>query len=130
MAWYNANGQKAPDTFPVKNEEGKIIGWIFNPSNDPQWREDNGYIYDQPIPIHKTIFTKLQIRRAMRALEIEDKLNALLEASATFAADWADANEINLADPVLIEALSAGSITKEEIDAIRNYIENHSVEEE
>lgn len=67
----------------------------------------------------QTVFTKLAIRRAMRTLGIESKLDALLAASRTFAADWTDAQEIDLADPVLIEALGAGSITAEEIEAIK-----------
>ena len=125
--WYNSKGEKAPDAIPVVDEHGRR-GWSFNPAADAEWREANGYTYDHdprpaPEPAPQTIFTKLKIRRAMRALEIEAKLDALLAASATFAADWADAQEIDLADPVLVEALTAGSITAEEIEAIRQTIE-------
>ena len=70
-------------------------------------------------PAPRTVFTKLAIRRAMRKLGIEGKLDALLAASHTFASDWSDAQDIDLADPVLIEALAAGSITDAEIAAIR-----------
>jgi hypothetical protein len=38
----------------------------------------------------------LQIRRACRTLGIEDKLNALLKSNEIFAADWADAQNIDL----------------------------------
>ena len=125
--WYNINGQKALDAIPVTDAQGRR-GWSFNPAADAEWREANGYIYDHdprpaPEPVPQTVYTKLAIRRAMRSLGIEAKLDALLAASATFAADWADAQEIDLVDPVLVEALTAGSITAEEIAAIRETIE-------
>ena len=132
MAWYNERGEKAPDVVPVTDEKGRQ-GWRFNPASDTAWREANGYIFDHdprpaPEPQQQTVFTKLKIRRAMRELNIEAKLDALLAASATFAADWADAQEIDLADPVLVEALTAGSITAEEIAAIREEIERGGAE--
>jgi hypothetical protein len=67
----------------------------------------------------KTVFTKLQIRRAMRSLGIEDKLNTLLASNATFNADWTDAQAIDLADSVLSSALSSGGITATEIESIK-----------
>ena len=75
--------------------------------------------HPEPEPPLPTVFTKLQIRRAMRGLGIEAKLDALLEGSAMFRSDWQDAQEIDLADPVLVQALAAGSITAEEIEAVR-----------
>ena len=78
--------------------------------------------HPEPEPPLPTVFTKLAIRRAMRQLGIEAKLDALLEASALFRADWTDAQEIDLADPVLVEALAAGSITAAEIEAVRRAI--------
>lgn len=129
MTYYNEHGEKAPDTFPVKNEEEKIIGWIFNPSNDPQWREEHGYTYDYN-PAPHVFYTRLQIRRAMQELGIEEKLDALLDASEKFKKQWSDAQEIDLYDPIVAEALAFGTITQKEIDAIQDYIENHGVEEE
>ena len=125
--WYNSKGEKAPEAIPVTDEQGRR-GWSLNPAADAAWREANGYIYDHdprpaPEPVPQTVFTKLKIRRAMRSLGIEAKLDALLAASANFAADWADAQEIDLADPVLVQALTEGSITAEEIAAIRQQIE-------
>ena len=91
---------------------------IYNPTVDQMLAA--GYTWVEPTPPPpQTIFTKLAIRRAMRSLGIEAKLDALLAASRTFAADWNDAQEIDLADPVLVEALAAGSITPEEVEAIR-----------
>ncbi len=72
-----------------------------------------------PPPPERTIFTKLAIRRAMRQLGIEAKLDNLLNASAQFRADWNDAQEIDLADPVLVAALGSGSITEAEIAQIK-----------
>jgi len=54
--------------------------------------------------------SKLQIRRAMRALGIESQLDALLESSSEFKADWADAQVIDLSDVVTATALSQASI--------------------
>ena len=64
---------------------------------------------DVPDPA-PTIFSKLDIRRAMRRLGTEDKLNALLAMSPEFASDWADASEIDTADPVTALAMSEATI--------------------
>ena len=68
------------------------------------------------------VFSKLKVRRAMRSLGIESRLDAILGSSPTFAADWLDAQEIDLDDPVLREALAAGNISDEEIASIENVI--------
>lgn len=72
-----------------------------------------------PEPPEQTVFSKLAVRRAMRALGIEAKLDAVLAGSETFRADWTDAREIDLADPVLAEALNAGAVTAEELEEIK-----------
>lgn len=74
---------------------------------------------EPPPPPEQTVFSKLAIRRAMRTLGIESKLDALLAANALFRADWTDAQEIDLADPVLTEALDAGAVTAEELAEIK-----------
>ena len=120
----------------AKIEEGKIIlpphndGDHYNVHLDPQWLEEHGYrdmseeelAPYRPKPPEQTVFSKLAIRRAMRELGIESKLDALLNASATFRADWTDAQEIDLADPILLQALSQGGLTWEEIEEIKNTI--------
>lgn len=114
--------------FPPHNDGNKI-----NVHHSPEWLSAHGFEghtqawFDEhtpppPEPPQQTVFSKLQIRRAMRALGIEAKLDALLAASHTFAADWADAQDIDLADLVLVEALAAGSITAEEIEEIKREI--------
>ena len=82
-----------------------------------------GKIVKKAAPVvEKNIFTKLEIRRACRALKLENKLNALLAANSLFAADWQDASEIDLQDPVLLEALAAGTFTADEIKAIKEVL--------
>ena len=108
--------------YPPHNDGNHInvhhdIDWLTQhgfEEHDDEWFAEHA-----PKPAEQTIFTKLQIRRAMRALEIEEKLDTLLEASDTFKKDWADAQEINLADPELVKALKQGSITAEDIENIR-----------
>ena len=75
--------------------------------------------FSEPV---QNIFTKLQIRRAMRALEMEPVLDAILAGNATFAADWGDAQEIDLSDPVVSAAIAAAGITEEQINAVKTKI--------
>ena len=90
-------------------------GFTVTEEEAEEWRK----AHPAPPPPERTVFSKLAIRRAMRSLGIEAKLDALLAASAVFRADWTDAQEIDLADPVLLDALASGSITAEEIAAIK-----------
>lgn len=70
------------------------------------------------------IFTKLQIRRACRALGLEEKLNTLLQSNEIFAADWTDAQDIDLQDAVLKQALLMGNFSEQEIITIKGTIQN------
>lgn len=120
----------------AKIEDGKVIfpphhdGNHFNVHLDRQWLSEHGYtdMTEEetapylPKPQEPTVFSKLAIRRAMRTLQIEYKLNQLLSASDTFRNDWTDAQQIDLGDPVLVQALSYGGITEQEIVAIKNAI--------
>ena len=120
----------------AKIEDGKIIlpphhdGNRFNVHLDPDWLAEHGFrdmteeelAPYRPKPPEQTVFTKLAIRRAMRSLGIEAKLDALLNASDTFRADWTDAQEIDLADTVLLQALDQGGITDSEIAQIKSTI--------
>ena len=67
----------------------------------------------------RTVFAKLEIRRAMRSLGIEEKLDALLSQNETFRKDWQDAREIDLNDEITKKALESGGITENEIFKIR-----------
>jgi len=120
----------------AKIENGKIVlpphndGDHYNVHLDPAWLAEHGFrdmteeelAPYRPKPPEQTVFSKLAVRRAMRSLGIEAKLDALLNASDTFRADWTDAQEIDLADPVLASALAIGGITDEEIAQIRTII--------
>ena len=111
--------------FPPHND-----GNHFNVHLDPVWLAEHGFrdmseeelAPYRPKPEPQTVFSKLAVRRAMRSLGIEAKLDALLNASDTFRADWSDAQEIDLADPVLASALAMGGITDEEIEQIKSLI--------
>ena len=60
--------------------------------------------------LERTVFTKLQIRRAMRSLGLEATLDALLDSDAVFKTDWTDALEIDLSDRATVQALAASAI--------------------
>ena len=64
------------------------------------------------------IYTKLQIRMAMRSLGIEDKLTGLLNGYEKYRNDWNDAKEIDLYDDEVQQALGKSSITQKNIDDI------------
>ena len=60
----------------------------------------------QKILDENNVFTKLQIRRAMRALGNEDELDTLLANNSGFQKDWNDASEIDLSDSMVQQALT------------------------
>lgn len=91
--------------------------------NLPEWALLEKPVISEPEEPEKTVFSKLAIRRACRTLGLEGKLNAMLEASEVFRADWTDAQDIDLADPVLLQALAAGTFTEEEINSIKNSLQ-------
>ena len=84
--------------------------------------KDGEIIENEFDPILKTTFTKLEIRRAMRQLNIQNKLDSILENNTQFKSDWYDAQEIDLNDPMIIEVLSQGLITQEQIDQIKEVL--------
>ena len=106
--------------FDLDRELMMQYGWRDWTSDEiAAWKE----AHPAPEPPRQTVFSKLAIRRAMRSLGIEAKLDALLSSSDTFRADWTDTQEIDLSDPVLMEALaSGGGITADDIEAVRNAI--------
>lgn len=110
--------KKNNETFVPPLRIGKSI--IYNPTTDQMLSQ--GYQWYEPIPgpapKPKQFYTKLEIRRAMRDLGIEAKLDALLAGSELFKKEWTDAQDICLTDPTLMKAMTLGSVTKEEIKAI------------
>ena len=108
--------------YPPHNDGNHI-----NVHHDLEWLAQHGFeehtdawfAKHAPKPVEQTVFTKLKIRRAMRSLGIEEKLDNLLAASDKFQKDWNDAQDIDLADSELVNALKQGTITTEDIENIR-----------
>jgi len=75
----------------------------------------------------QTVFNKLQIRRAMRALGIEDILNTILENNTQFRNDWNDAVEIDLNDEIIQGLISQGILTQEALEIVRATMLNGGV---
>ena len=121
------------------NREGKVI-YGYNKENNEEMLLQDGYakfpygashyeikngqiVEKEPVPPEpQTVFTKLQIRRAMRQLGIEDQLNAILSGNFQFQTDWNDAQDIDLNDSLIQDAIQEGIITQEMIDAIREIL--------
>jgi hypothetical protein len=65
---------------------------------------------DQEAIIAVKSFKKLDIRRAFRSMGQEATLDALLDSSKTLKADWDDATEIDLSDPMVVSAIESANI--------------------
>ena len=74
------------------------------------------------ITARRTVFSKLEIRRAMRALQCQNVLNQLLQNNKQFASDWNDAQEIDLQDYMFKKAISEYGIEDNFIDKIIDQI--------
>ena len=101
-----ANWQK--DGVPFRNPlliDGRAV---FNPTAD-QLRAAGYVETETPARRTVTVFTKLQIRRALRALGQEAVLDSAL-ADEAFRKDWNDAQDIDLEDEVFKRALAAQGI--------------------
>ncbi|MDD5599634.1 MAG: hypothetical protein PHV82_16940 [Victivallaceae bacterium] len=98
----------------------------FNVHLDAAWLEANGF-YElteaeitaagQAAKLTKTVFTKLQIREAFKALDKEADLDALLDSNAEFKTYWQDAIEIDIEHEIAVQAL--GNFAIEEIKALK-----------
>lgn len=124
----------------AKFENGVVIypphncGNCVNVHLDPSYCDAHGftlktdeeiaaYEAEHPVSVAQSKFKKLDIRRAMRELGIENLLDGTLAIEAKYAKDWADATEeIDLNDPMVVEALAADGITEEHIAAIKTKI--------
>lgn len=116
--------------FPPKNDGNRM-----NVDIDINWLTEHGYtdMTQEQIAQYTpkpTVFTKLQIRRAMRTLDIQSKLDTLINMSPVFKSDWTDALQIDLSDPVLVDALKQGGVTEEQIEAIIDQILNERMHTE
>lgn len=76
----------------------------------------------EPEP-EKTEFSKLQIRRAMRKLGMEDLLDQIIYSNYDFQKDWNDAQTIDLNDSMIQSAIENGLISQDTIKAIKEVLE-------
>ena len=119
----------------IIEKNGKVI-YGYNKENNEAMLLEDGYqkfsksIYDYKIKNNeivekdpedypkRTTFTKLEIRRAFRKLEIEDELDSILENNSQFKKDWNDAQDIDLDDVMIKEAINSGILSQELINLI------------
>ena len=121
MKYYKIeNGQIKDVTFPKISEEKRLeLNHIKVEYDGAVELADDGVNLIPAKQKERTVFAKLEIRRAMRSLGIEEKLDALLSQNETFRKDWQDAREIDLNDEITKKALESGGITENEIFKIR-----------
>lgn len=109
-----------------ENNETMLLqdGYSIYPKNAYAYEVKDGKIVQkQPQPIvEETVFTKLQIRHACRALELEQKLDDLISSNERFYHQWTDAQEIDLNDPLISQAIEAGVFTQEEFNQIKDFL--------
>ena len=121
MKYYKIeNGQIKDVTFPKISEEKRLeLNHIKVEYDGAVELADDGVNLIPATQKERTVFAKLEIRRAMRSLGIEEKLDDLLSQNETFRKDWQDAREIDLNDEITKKALESGGITENEIFKIR-----------
>ena len=121
MKYYKIeNGQIKDVTFPKISEAKRLeLNHIKVEYDGAVELADDGVNLIPAKQKERTVFAKLEIRRAMRSLGIEQKLDALLSQNETFRKDWQDAREIDLNDEITKKALESGGITENEIFKIR-----------
>ena len=121
MKYYKIENSKIKDvTFPKISKAKRIeLNHIKVEYDGAVELADDGVNLSPAKQKERTVFAKLEIRRAMRSLGIEQKLDALLSQNETFRKDWQDAREIDLNDEITKKALESGGITENEIFKIR-----------
>ena len=121
MKYYKIeNGQIKDVTFPKISEAKRLeLNHIKVEYDGAVELADDGVNLIPAKQKERTVFAKLEIRRAMRSLGIEQKLDDLLSQNETFRKDWQDAREIDLNDEITKKALESGGITENEIFKIR-----------
>ena len=121
MKYYKIENAQIKDvTFPKISEEKRIeLNHIKVEYDGAVELADDGVNLIPATQKERTVFAKLEIRRAMRSLGIEQKLDVLLSQNETFRKDWQDAREIDLNDEITKKALESGGITENEIFKIR-----------
>lgn len=136
----NGNAFEAPAK--MKTEAGTIFGYN-NEKNEDRLLADGWLKYDGKAPLSKlkldngeiiikadparppkaakTVFTKLEIRRALRKLGKEDILDNALQVPQ-FKKDWTDAQEIDLNDEMMQTAITSGFISQAVLEDLKKEI--------
>ena len=116
---YNLSGLPQPSDFPFVVDP-VIKKGLVDPES-MQWAIDEfagKHLTEQQKLNRMVVIPKLEIRRAMRSLGIENKLGALL-TDETFGKDWRDASEIDLSEELVARALILMEI---DADAVKREI--------
>lgn len=112
---------------PSNKEMLLADGWLEYAGKWPisalKWIDGKIVEPEEPAPAKQTTFTKLQIRRALRKLGAEAKLDDILTGNVEFGKDWADAQEINLEDEAVISALMGSDFDESFINTVIDNIE-------
>jgi len=123
-------------------KNGMLIRGYNKPTNEKMLLEDGYVKYDGNLPythlsykdneIVELItkpkkdkghtFSKLQIRRSMREINLEDRLNCILSTNMEFKMDWEDSQSINLDDEVFKNAFYQHQINDTLINDIIEHI--------
>ena len=104
----------------MKTAHGKLFGVTEKQLEEMGFEEVEETLPAAPAEelIPRTIFTKLEIRRALRRLGLEDRLDEILNADSTLKKDWEDAQEIDINDEMIQEAIANGVISRELFDEV------------
>lgn len=108
--------------YNAENNEQMLIadGYAIYPYSKYSYEIIDGEIVKKKDIIHlQTVFNKLEIRRKLRQAGLQQDLDNLLASYPQFKKDWQDAVEIDLEEQTIANAIQAGLITQEMIDAIR-----------
>ena len=136
---FDENGKAFEAPAKLKTEAGTIFGYN-NEKNEKRLLADGWLKYDGKAPLNrlklengeiieiaqqtqvtkpKTVFTKLQIRRALRKLGKEAALDKLIQTNPEFYKDWHDAQEIDFNDEMITSAVNKGVITTEFLNELK-----------
>ena len=123
--WINSDNEEAPTK--VKTEHGKLFGLTDAKKQEMGYEEVEDT--EEIVPTHlieetasKTVFTKLEIRRALRALGMEETLDELLNSDIQLKNEWNDCQEIDFNDPAVANAKTLGLVTDSTLNAVAEEI--------
>lgn len=108
--WLKYEGNAPLEKLMLENGEIKEI--IFkDPAEDAETTK-----VIKPLP---TTFTKLQIRRCLRKHNLEHVLDKVLDNNVQFKREWDDAQEIDIHDTMIQNAIACGAISRHIIKVLQ-----------